>query len=138
LSRINAAEPVILVEALMQFALLIHESPEAWETRPRDQSDPYVAAWRSYYKALVGAGVYAGGNPLDVPETATTLRMVDGRMQIQDGPFADTKEQLAGMVVIEAASLDEAIEWGARCPATSRGAVEIRPLAPAVHRKITE
>ena len=122
----------------MQFALLIHESPEAWETRPRDQSDPYVAAWRAYYKALVGAGVYVGGNPLEVPETAITLRMVDGRMQIQDGPFADTKEQLAGIIVIEAASLNEALEWGARCPATSRGALEIRPLAPAVHRKITE
>ena len=122
----------------MQFAFLIHESPEAWETRPRGESDPYVAAWRSYYKALVAAGVYVGGNPLEVPETATVLRVVDGKMQIQDGPFADTKEQLAGFLVIEASSLDEALEWGARCPATSRGALEIRPLAPATHRKITE
>jgi hypothetical protein len=122
----------------MQFALLIHESPEAWATRPLDESDPYVAAWRSYYKALVGAGVYVGGNPLEVPETATTLRMVDGRMQIQDGPFADTKEQLAGFIVIEVPSIDEALEWGSRCPATSMGALEVRPLAPATHRKITE
>ncbi len=87
---------------------------------------------------MVGAGIYVGGNPLEVPETATTLRMVDGRMQIQDGPFADTKEQLAGFLVIDVPSLDEALEWGARCPVTSMGALEVRPLAPATHRKITE
>ena len=78
----------------MQFALLIFESPEAFSARNSDENDPYLGAWRAYYKALVEAGVYVGGNPLQAPETGTTVRLKDGRRHVQDGPFADAKEQL--------------------------------------------
>jgi hypothetical protein len=121
----------------MQFALLLFESPEAFATRKAPETDPYLGAWRAYYKAVVEAGIYVGGNPLEVPETATTVRLTEGKRRVQDGPFADTKEQLAGFLVLELSSLDEALDWAARCPVASVGAVEVRPLAPEAARRIT-
>ncbi len=79
----------------MQFALLVYESPEAFKARNGSETDPYLRAWRAYHKALVEAGVYVGGNPLEVPETGTTVRLKDGKRRVQDGPY-DTKEQLGG------------------------------------------
>jgi hypothetical protein len=124
-------------ERLMQFALLIFESPEAFATRKAPETDPYLGAWRAYYKALVEAGIYVGGDALEVPETATTVRLMEGKRRVEDGPFADTKEQLAGFLVLELSSLDAALDWAARCPAASVGAVEIRPLAPESRCRIT-
>lgn len=121
----------------MQFALLIYESPEAFAMRANDDKDTYLGAWRVYYKALLEAGIYVGGDPLEVPETGTTIRVRDGKRQLQDGPFADTKEQLAGFAILELPSLDTALDWAARCPAASVGAVEVRPLAPESKRRIT-
>ena len=114
----------------MQFALLIFESPEAFAARNADENDPYLGAWRAYYKALVEADIYVGGNPLQPPETGTTVRLKDGKRRVQDGPFADTKEQLGGFTILELPSLDAALEWAARCPAASIGAVEVRPVSP--------
>lgn len=122
----------------MQFALLIYESQEAWATRNKDVTDPYIGAWRAYYRALIDSGVYVGGDPLEVPETGTTVTIKDGKRHVQDGPYADTKEQLAGFMVLELPSLDEALNWAARCPTASAGAVEVRPLAPESKRRITE
>ena len=120
----------------MQFALLIFESPEAFAARNADENDPYLGAWRAYYKALVEANVYVGGNPLQPPETGTTVRLKDGKRRVQDGPFADTKEQLGGFTILELPSLDAALDWAARCPTTAAGAVEVRPLAPECKRRI--
>lgn len=122
----------------MQFALLIFELPEALASRNSDETDPYIGAWRAYYKALVDAGVYVGGDALEVPETGTTVRIKEGKRRVQDGPFADTKEQLGGIIVLELSSLDAALEWAARCPAASAGAVEIRPLAPEAKHRVTK
>lgn len=121
----------------MQFALLIYESPEAFASRNSDGADPYTGAWRAYHQALVEAGVYVAGDPLQPPETATTVTIKDGKRGVQDGPYADTKEQLGGFTVLELPSLDAALEWAARCPAASHGAVEVRPLAPHTKLRIT-
>jgi hypothetical protein len=122
----------------MQFAMLVYELPEAFATRKNDETDPYLGAWRAYYKAMVEAGVYVGGDPLDVPETATTVRLKAGKRRVQDGPYADTKEQLAGFAILDVPSLDAALDWAARCPAAAVGAIEVRPLAPDSKRRITE
>src|SRR5262245_25981069 len=123
----------------MQFALLIYESPEAFESRKESNgTNHYIGAWRAYYKALVESGVYVGGDPLELPETGTTIRMKEGKRGVQDGPYADTKEQLGGFTILELPSLDAALEWAARCPAASYGAVEVRPLAPETKRRIVE
>ena len=103
----------------MQFALLIYESPKAFASRTNDEIDTYTGAWRAYYKALVDAGVYVGGDPLEVPETGTTIRIKEGKRRVQDGPYADTKEQLGGFTVVELPSLDAALDWATRCPAAS-------------------
>ena len=121
----------------MQYAMLIYEAPEAFESRKKRENDPYIGAWRAYHKALVEAGIYAGGDPLQPPETATTVQVKDGRRQVQDGPFANTKEQLGGFTVLECPSLDVALEWAARCPAAACGTVEVRPLAPEVRQRVT-
>jgi hypothetical protein len=122
----------------MQFALLIYESPEAFATRNNDKSDSYTGAWRAYHKALVESGIFVGGDPLQVPETGTTVRLKEGKRRVQDGPYADTKEQLGGFTILELPSLDAALDWAGRCPAASYGAVEVRPLAPELRRRITE
>ncbi len=119
----------------MQFALLIYHSPEEFAMRKNDYDDPHLGAWRAYYKALVEAKVYVSGDALEAAETATTVRLRDGKRRVQDGPYADTKEQLAGIIILDLPSIDAALEWAARCPGASLGAVEIRPLAPEVKRR---
>jgi len=121
----------------MQFALLIYESPEAFAARRSDGTDAYTGAWRAYHKALEKAGVFVAGDPLKGPETGTTIRIKDGKRGVQDGPYADTKEQLGGFTVLELPSLDAALEWAARCPAASSGAVEVRLLDPQTKHRIT-
>jgi len=88
----------------------------------------YQAAYKAYISAIYGQGVAIGGSGLeDAATSATTLRLRDGERHIQDGPFADTKEQLAGFFLIEVPDLDKALEWAARCPSTARGGVvEVR------------
>src|ERR1700687_5494508 len=121
----------------MQFVLLVYESSEAFATRNNDETDPYTGAWRAYYKALVGAGVSLGDKPLEVPETGTTVRLKEGKRRVQDGPYADTKEQLGGFIILELPSLDAALDWAARCPAAAIGAVEVRPVSTEYLRRVT-
>jgi hypothetical protein len=122
----------------MQFALLIYETPKAFEFRKSDGSDAYTGAWRAYYKAMVEAGVYVAGEPLEASETGTTIKIRDEKRRVQDGPYADTKEQLGGFIILELPSIDEALEWAARCPTAADGAVEVRPLAPPTKQRIVE
>lgn len=85
-------------------------------------------AWGAYTKALIDAGVMRGGNALKGAVTATVVRIRDGKREVHDGPYIDSREQLGGYFVIEAADLDEALQWAARNPAASSGAVEVRPI----------
>ena len=95
-------------------------------------ADPAVSL-----RSLVESGSYVGGDPLEAPDTGTTVRLKEGKRRVQDGPFADTKEQLGGFIIMELPSLDVALDWAARCPAASAGVVEVRPLAPAAKHRIT-
>ena len=121
----------------MQFALLVYEPPKAFATRSNSEDNTYHGAWRAYHKALVEAGIYVAGDPLEVPETGTTVRLTEGKRRVQDGPYADTKEQLGGFIILELPSLDEALDWAARCPTASVGADEVRPLAPETKSRVT-
>jgi hypothetical protein len=121
----------------VKYALLIYETPQSFADREQVVDTEYYAAWRAYYRSLVDAGVYVAGEPLHAPETGTTVRQRDGKRQIQDGPYANTKEQLAGFIVVELPSLDVALQWATRCPTSSCGAVEVRPLAPEQKRRVT-
>lgn len=111
----------------MQFAILNYVKPHHFADK-RPENDPDGPAWGAYTKALLDAGVMVGGGALKPSHTATTLRVADGRRDLHDGPYAETKEQLGGFYIIEVPDLDAALEWAARNPAASTGAVEVRPL----------
>ncbi|SHF31155.1 Uncharacterized conserved protein [Loktanella atrilutea] len=84
--------------------------------------------WGAYTRALIDAGIMVGGEALHPAHTATTIRVTDGHREVQDGPYAATKEQLGGFYVVDVPDLDTALAWAARNPAASRGAVEVRPV----------
>ena len=75
-----------------------------------------MGAWQAYAEALRHAGVMAGGKGLEPPSTATTVRFRGGERTVQDGPYADTKEQLGGFFILDVPDLDAALDWAARCP----------------------
>ncbi|MGA7791461.1 MAG: YciI family protein [Candidatus Acidiferrales bacterium] len=119
----------------MEFALMIYHTAEEFDMRKNDHSDPHLGAWRAYHKALVDAGEYVDADALEVPETGTTVCLRDGKRRVQDGPYADTKEQLSGFIILELPSVDAALEWAAPCSGAARGEVEVRPLAPEAMRR---
>ena len=111
----------------MKFMLMFFDSAANQAYNPVPGHDG-VAAWGAQAGAMGQAGVIVAGHGLQGRETATTLRLRDGVRQVQDGPFADTKEQLGGYVVIDVASLDDALAWAARSPTAATGTVEVRPV----------
>ncbi|MEQ8432971.1 MAG: YciI family protein [Oceanicaulis sp.] len=112
----------------MKFAILIYETPEEFARRTGPDAAAYWSTWSAYFGAL-GARTTAGAC-LQGPETGALVRINGKGHEVQDGPYADTKEQLGGFAIIEADTLDAALEWAERCPAASAGAVEVRPVLP--------
>jgi hypothetical protein len=89
-----------------------------------------VAPYGAYTEALKNAGVYTGAERLRPVEMAATVRVNDGKTEVLNGPYAETKEQLGGYFMIDVPDLDAAISWAARCPGASHGIVEVRPVWP--------
>jgi hypothetical protein len=112
----------------MKYIILNYTPPEDLQSVEDVKAAASGDVWGAYTKALVDAGVLVGGNALHPSSTATTLRMAEGRRQVQDGPYAATKDQLGGFYLIEVPDLDAALHWAALNPAASRGAVEVRPV----------
>lgn len=110
----------------MRYLLLIYVNE--FSARP-DEENEFSGPWRDYRQALLDApGVYLGGEPLQPPSTATTVWLESGKRLVHDGPFAETKEQLGGYILLEVPSREEALDWAARCPAAGYGRIEIRPI----------
>ncbi|SIT78675.1 YciI family protein [Microbacterium sp. RU33B] len=115
----------------MQYAILAVEADADYEARTDPAlADSYWASWASYVAALGQSGVMTAAAGLQPPQTATTLRTRGGATSVQDGPFADAKEHLGGIFLIDVPDLDAAMEWAARCPAAVNGSVEVRPILP--------
>ncbi|MHB8530453.1 MAG: YciI family protein [Caulobacteraceae bacterium] len=112
----------------MQYLLMLYADQSAWSKMTPAEQEQGAAAYGAYTEALAKAGVLAGSNRLQDASAATTVRLADGKPKVLDGPFVDSKEQLAGYYLIDAADLDAAIAWAARCPAASHGTVEVRPV----------
>jgi hypothetical protein len=111
----------------MKYMLLIHQGTalDGWESLPADEKQAIYAA----YQAVNQTPGFTPGVRMDSPDTATTVRVEDGRTLTTDGPFVEIKEAVGGYCFFEADDLDAAIELAARIPAASRGgAIEIRPL----------
>ena len=112
----------------MKYTILVYENTADFGARTDvKRKDAYWGAYRAYTKALTEVGVMVGGAGLQPPPLATTVRLRNGKRQVQDGPFADTKEQLGGYYVIEVPGLDQALDWAALCPSVASGCVEVRP-----------
>ena len=93
-----------------------------------DDVEATSKAYWAYTQDLIAAGKMAGGEALEASTTATTVRVRDGRTLTTDGPFAETKEQLAGYYVVTGDNLDEALAWAARIPGAVTGSIEVRPI----------
>ncbi len=112
----------------MKYSILVYEHPAAFEDRNGPNAGAYWAAYQQYMQDMQAAGVVAaGGAALMPPHAGTSLRIQNGQRHVQDGPFADTKEQLGGYFHIDVPDLETALEWAARCPAAAAGGVEVRP-----------
>lgn len=113
----------------MKFMILTYESPEDFAARSdTERQGQYWAAWKAFGGAMSEAGIIVSMHGLHPAHTATTVRLINGNRQVQNGAFADTKDQIGGYFIIEVPDLDNAIEWAGRCPAAVNGAVEIRPV----------
>jgi hypothetical protein len=109
----------------MKYALLIYETPGAYEALQDDQRE----AAHGEYMALSADSRCVGGAQLQPVQTATTVEVKDGRALTTDGPFADTKEVFGGYYVFDVADIDEALELAGRIPAAQHGGkVEVRPI----------
>lgn len=113
----------------MRYMLLLHYQEATADDIGQDQIDAGKAAFHAYASALDEAGVLVSAEVLDSVAKATTITGRDGDLRVQDGPFADTKEQLAGTFVLDVPDLDAALAWAEKCPAVHWGAVEVRPSA---------
>jgi hypothetical protein len=112
----------------MQYLMLIYHSEAEWgKMKPTDETAIYQE-----YGQLMGdlteKGKFLGGSQLKPTATATTVRVRDGKRVVTDGPFAETKEQLGGYILVNANDLDEAIAIAARIPSARNGTIEVRPL----------
>ncbi|MEL7215235.1 MAG: YciI family protein [Pseudomonadota bacterium] len=98
------------------------------EREESEYPDEEMQAWGAYFEAMGAAGILRGGEQLFPSFNATTVRIRDGVRQVQDGPFADTREKLGGFGIIEVEDLDTALDWAAKCPCALDGSVEVRPI----------
>jgi hypothetical protein len=113
----------------VRYMLLIYKDERWWDGLSEGEQDAIVQEAVEYSEARRGSGFYVAGERLQATPTATTVRVKDGRPLITDGPFAETKEQLAGYTILEAKNLDEALDFVARHPLTRAGlSIEIRPI----------
>lgn len=113
----------------MRYCLLMHyeEGPSIGLTEV--DMAPAMAAFQAYADDLSAAGVLITTEVLDSVAATTTVTARNGSFEVQDGPFADSKEKLGGIFIIEVTDLDAALEWARRNPANGWGVVEIRPVA---------
>jgi hypothetical protein len=112
----------------MQYLLMLYVNESGWTKLSKAEQEHGVAAYTAYTEALTKAGALKGANRLQPSASATTVRTTNGKTQVLDGPYVDSKEQLGGYYLIDAPDLDAALSWAARCPAVGHGVVEVRPL----------
>ena len=114
----------------MNYLLMLYVREEGWTSMTPAEQERGMAAYNAYTEALRKAGALKANGRLQPSSTATRVKMVDGKPQVLDGPYVDSKEQLGGYYLIEAPDLDAAIAWAARCPTAGHGVVEVRPVWP--------
>lgn len=115
----------------LQYMLLIN-GDESIQPQSEEEHETLFQNFQKFTSDLRSSGAFVMGNPFAPPTSATTVRVRDGKYAVTDGPFAETKEYLGGFLIIEADSLDIALETAKACPGLEYGSVEIRPIVPIV------
>jgi hypothetical protein len=114
----------------MEYMLLIHSDDSRASEIPEAARGQMLAAYRAYTEALHQAGVVRSSNRLRPSGASTVIRVRDGKSEVQNGPFIETREELGGYYLIDVPNLDSALSWAARCPGASHGTMEVRPIWP--------
>jgi hypothetical protein len=114
----------------MKYIALLYSDPEmgAGPVPGTPEFMQMLSDYQAATEAMAGAGVLVDSSPLQPPQTATTVRVRDGEMQLSDGPFAEIKEQLGGYYILDCEDLDTALRYAATIPAARYGSVEVRPV----------
>ncbi|MGA7106588.1 MAG: YciI family protein [Terracidiphilus sp.] len=112
----------------MQYILMDYVQHSGWQQLTREEQEHWLGSYRGFMEAMKTAGILKGGAGLYPSTSAATVRVQQGQMQVMDGPYADTREQLGGFHLIEVPDLDAAIAWAARSPTALHGVVEVRAV----------
>ena len=112
----------------MRYLLLLFSAPDAGPAPGSPEEAAEMPQWFAVTEEMAQAGVMQGGEALQPVETATTVRVRDGKVSATDGPFAETKELLGGYYLLDVADLDEAMAWAAKLPNAPYGSIEIGPV----------
>ena len=112
----------------MQYLLMLYSDSSGFARMAPAEQQQAMGAYMAFTEALKKAGAYVGSNRLQPTTAATTVRIANGKSQVLNGPYAESKEQLGGYYLIDAPDLDSALSWAARCPGASHGVIEVRPV----------
>jgi len=112
----------------MQYMLLVYWNEAQRKSATKEQKGETFAAYMAYTESLKKAGAFLAGSGLQDSSTAAVVRAPDGKARVLNGPYIESREQLGGYYLIEAADLEGALAWAARCPGAQQDAVEVRPL----------
>ncbi|TWO72209.1 YciI family protein [Caenimonas sedimenti] len=112
----------------MEYMLFIHADDGAFDALPPAVQSQALAAYGAYAQALREAGLLRSSNRLRPASMSTNVKVRDGKTEVLNGPFIETREELGGYYLIDVPDLDTALSWAARCPGASHGTVEVRPV----------
>ena len=112
----------------MKYLCLIYDEEKKLDAMPKTESDAFMGEYFAFTEGVKASGHYVAGEALQPVQTATTVRIRNGRLSTTDGPFAETKEQLGGFYLIEARDLNDALQVAAKIPSARTGSVEVRPV----------
>jgi hypothetical protein len=112
----------------MRYLCLIYEDETLRQKMPQSETDKIFGEYFEFTDSIKKSGHYIGGNPLQPTQSATTVRVRNGKVTTTDGPFAETKEQLGGYYLVEAKDLNDAIRVASRIPGARVGSIEVRPI----------
>ena len=112
----------------MKYLCLIYENEQAWASMPQPEADAMMGEYFAFTDGYTKSGHVLGSNALQPTQTATTVRVRNGKISTTDGPFAETREQLGGYYLVEAKDLNEAIQVAAKIPGARTGSIEVRPI----------
>ena len=112
----------------MKYLCLIYSEEAMWPTLPKSEEEKMMLEYRAFGESAKASGHLLAGHRLHDTDSATTIRVRNGKMSTTDGPFAETKEQLGGFYLIEAKDLNDAISVGSKIPGAKYGSIEVRPV----------